>query len=145
MYLGGNHVRVMCEKVWRITQDCAKKQGLEAGSRGWLAACKPPECCTHAKHAKSWRVAPIVALQDKSPKPARPFAHGLNSRLKPVTRSSHQNTILGKNWLFTFLLTLLYIYPYTHDLERASRENFWERNPREKQDWLIHNLHIKTL
>ena len=67
---------------------------------------------------------PTVALQDKSPRLARPFARGLNSKLNPVTRSSHQNTLFGKNWLFTFLLTLLYIYPYSHDLERASRENF---------------------
>ena len=67
---------------------------------------------------------PTVALQDKSPRLARPFARGLNSKLNPVTRSSRQNTLFGKNWLFTFLLTLLYIYPYSHDLERASRENF---------------------
>ena len=95
----------MCKRVWRIAQDCAKKQGLVAGSRGWLAACKPPECCTRAKHAKSWRVAPA------SPRLARPFALGLNSRLNPIARSSRQNTLFGKNWLFTFLLTLLYIYP----------------------------------
>ena len=67
---------------------------------------------------------PTVALQDKSPRLARPFARGLNSKLNPVTRSSRQNTLFRKNWLFTFLLTLLYIYPYSHDLERASRENF---------------------
>ena len=85
------------------------------------------------------------SLQDKSSKLARPFTRGLNLRLNPVARSSHQNTLFGKIWLFTFLLTLLYIYPYTHDLERASRENFLERNPREKQDWLIHNLYLKTL
>ena len=106
--------------------------------------CKQPECCTRAKHARSWRVAPAVALQDKSPRLARPFSRGLNSRLNLVTRSSRQNTLFGKNWLFTFLLTLLYIYPYTHNLERASGENFWERNPREKQDWLIHNLYLKN-
>ena len=28
----------MCERVWRIAQVCAKKQGLAAGSRGWLVA-----------------------------------------------------------------------------------------------------------
>ena len=133
----------MCERVWRIAQDCAKKQGLAAGSCGWLMACKLPECCTHAKHARSWRVAPAVALQDKSPRLARSFARGLNSRLNPVARSSCQNTLFSKNWLFAFLLTLLYVYPYTHDLERASRENFLERNPREKQDWLIHNLYLR--
>ena len=64
------------------------------------------------------------SLQDKSPRLARPFARGLNSRLNPVVRSSRQNTLFGKIWLFTFILTLLYIYPYTHDLERAFRENF---------------------
>ena len=32
---------------------------------------------------------------------------------------------------FTFLLTLLYIYPYTHDSKRVSRENF-ERETLEK-------------
>ena len=120
----------MCERVWRIAQVCAKKQGL-----GWILrvarGCKPPEWCTCAKRARSWSVAPVVALQDKSPRLARPFARGLNSRLNPVARSSRQNTLFGENWLFTFLITLLYIYRYTHDLERASRENF-ERETLEK-------------
>ena len=99
-----------------------------AGTRSWILrvahGCKLPKCCTRAKHVRSWRVAPAVALQYKSPRLAKPFARGLNSWLNPVARSSRQNTLFGKNWLFTFLLTLLYIYPYTHDLERASRENF---------------------
>ena len=124
LYLGGNHVRVVCERVWRIAQDCAKKQGLATGSSGWLVACKPPECCTRTKHARSWRVALAVALQDKSLRLARPFVRGLNSRLNPVAGSSRRNTLFGKNWLFTFILTLLYIYPYTHDFDRASRKNF---------------------
>ena len=64
------------------------------------------------------------SLQDKSPRLARPFARGLNSRLNQIARSSCQNTLFGKIWLFTFLLTLLYIYPYTLDSKRASRENF---------------------
>ena len=76
------------------------------------------QACQKLKHRASY------SLQDKSPKLARPFAHGLNSPLNPVARSSHQNTLFGKICLFTFLLTLLYIYPYTHNLERASRENF---------------------
>ena len=100
----------------------------ETGTRDWISrmarGCKPLEWCTRAKHARSWSVAPTVALQDKSSRLARPFAHGLNLRLNPVARSSRQNTLFGKNWLFTFLLTLLYIYPYTHNLDRVSRENF---------------------
>ena len=120
--------------MWESVKNCSRLC-KETRTRGWISrvarSCKPSEWCTHAKHARSWSVAPAVALQDKSPKLARPFACGLNSRLNPVARSSRQNTLFGKNWLFTFLLTLLYIYPYTHDLERVSRENF-ERETLEK-------------
>ena len=76
------------------------------------------------------------SLQDKSSKLARPFARGLNSRLNLITRSSHHNALFGKIWHFTFLLTLLYIYLYTHDSVRASKENF-ERETLEKTR-LIH-------
>ena len=114
----------MCVKEWEELLKCVQR----AGTRGWISrvarGCKPPEWCTRAKHAKCWSVAPAVALQDKSPRLARLFARSLNSRLNPVTRLSRQNTLFGKNWLFTFLLTLLFIYPYTHTLERVSKENF---------------------
>ena len=115
--------------VWEIVKNCSKLC-KEAGTRDWISQvahdCKPPECCTRAKHARNWRVASAVALQDKGPRLAKPFARNLNSRLNPVARSSRQNFLFGKNWLFTFLLALLYIYiyPYTHDFERASKENF---------------------
>ena len=79
---------------------------------------------------------PSCSLQDKNSRLARPFARGLNSWLNPIARSSCQNTLFGKIWRFTFLLTLLYIYPYTHDSERASRKNF-EREALEKTR-LIH-------
>ena len=120
----------MCERVKNYSRLCK-----EAGTRGWISrvarSCKPPKCCTRAKHARSWSITPAVALLNKSLRLARLFAHSLNLQLNPITRSSHQNTLFGKIWLFTFLLTLLYIYPYTHDLERASRENF-ERETLEK-------------
>ena len=46
---------------------------------------------------------PAVALQDKSPRLARPLIRSLNSRLILVARSSRQTTLFGKNCLFTFL------------------------------------------
>ena len=72
------------------------------------------------------------SLQDKSPRLARPFARGLNSRLNPVARLSRQNTLFGKTWRFTFLLTLLYIPLYPRFRGSFQRE-FWERNPRENK------------
>ena len=38
----------------------------------------------------------------------------------------------------------IYIPLYPRFWESFYRE-FWERNPKEKQDWFIHNLHIETL
>ena len=40
------------------------------------------------------------------------------------------------------ILTLVYIPLYPQKKESFQRE-FWERNPREKQDWLIHNLYLR--
>ena len=71
------------------------------------------------------------SLHEKNSRLVRPFARSLNSWLNPVARSSRQNTLFGKIWLFTFLLTQLYIYPYTHDSKKASKENF-ERETLEK-------------
>ena len=88
---------------------------------------------------------PAVALQDKSPRLARPLARDLNSRLSPVARPSRQTTIFRKNWLFAFLShPTIYRPLYPRNVESFQRE-FWEKNPREKQDWLIYNLHIETL
>ena len=49
LYLGGNHVRVVYERVWRIAQVYAKKQRLAARSCGWLAAAS----CQNDAHVPS--------------------------------------------------------------------------------------------
>ena len=38
LYLGGNHVRVVCERVWWKAQKCAIKKSLATGSRDWQVA-----------------------------------------------------------------------------------------------------------
>ena len=126
LYLGGNHVKVVCERVLRIAQMCAKKLGLAGSSQ--LQAAKLMYTCQACQKLKR---RASCSLQDKRSRLAKSFAHGLNSRLKPVARSNCQNTLFGKIWLFTFLLTLLYIYSYTHDSKRTSIENF-ERETLEK-------------
>ena len=71
------------------------------------------------------------------------------SQLELATQSSREaksptNSIL-KNLTLCILFSLQYKYPlYPRNVESFQRE-YWERNPREKQDWLIHNLHIETL
>ena len=112
----------VCERVWRIVQVCAKRRGLAVGFCGWLAAAS---CQIEAHVPSMLEVEASHQLFTIGQKfQASQATCGLNSRLNLVARSSRQNTLFGKIWRFTFLLTLLYIYPYTHDSKRASRENF---------------------
>ena len=116
-----------CEELLKFVQRRRDSRlDLAGGSR--LQAARMMHTCQACQKLKRHA---SYSLQDKSPRLARPFARGFNSRLNPVARSSCQNILFGKIWLFTFLLTLLYIYPYTHDLVRVFRENF-ERETLEK-------------
>ena len=118
-------------RVWRNVQNCAVKQGLTVGSRGWLAACKLLEDAHEWSMQKSWIVMPAVALQDKKSSMAIQLSCGLDSRLSQVVRPSCQFTLLWKNWLFVFLSHSSINTSYTHEILRASRENF-ERETLEK-------------
>ena len=133
----------MCVRVCEELLKCVQKSrnsrlDLASGSRLQAAKLKHTcQACQKLKHRTS------CSLQDKSIRLVRQFARGLNSQLNLVARLSSQNTLFGKIWRFTFLFTLLYIYPYTHDFERASRENFERETLEKKQDWLIHNLCLR--
>ena len=116
-----------CEELLKCVQR-SRDSRLDFAGGSRLQAAKLKHTCQACQKLKR---RASYSLQDKSSRLARPFACGLNLRLNLVARSSHQNTLFGKIWLFTFLLTLLYIYPYTHDSNRASRENF-ERETLEK-------------
>ena len=122
--LGGDHVRVVCERVWRNAQDCAVKQGLVARSRGWLAACKLLEDAHEWSMQRSWTVMPAIALQDKKSRLAIQLARGLDSRHNQVARPSHQSTLLWKKLLFVFLSHSSINPPYSHEILRASKKNF---------------------
>ena len=109
-----------CEELLKCVQR-SRDLRLDVAGGSRLQAAKLEHTCQACQKLKR---RASCSLQDKSSRLARPFNRGLNSQLNPVARSSRQNTLSGKIWRFTFLLTLLYIYSYTHDLERASRENF---------------------
>ena len=111
LYLSGNHVKVVCERMWRNAQDCALKQALATGSRGWLTIGKPPEDAHERSMQRSWTVMPALALQDKKFRLAIQLTRNLNSRLSQVARPSCQPAMFWKIWLFTFL-----IYPTINTL-----------------------------
>ena len=85
LYLGGNHVRVVCMRKCKELLKCVQRSrdsrlDLVGGSQLQTARLKHTcQACQKLKHRTS------CSLQDKSSRLARPFA-----------RSSHQNTLFGK-------------------------------------------------
>ena len=144
VYLGGIHIRVVSERMWRNVQDSAKKQGLTTRFRKWLTATSHQmmntcQACQKLKHHVSWSTTRQKVQTDRS----------VISRLELVTQSSRESkspaSSILKNLTLRIPFSLQYKYPlYPRNVESFQRE-YWERNPREKQDWLIHNLHIETL
>ena len=115
---------------------------LAGGSR--LASRQKLHTCQACQKLKR---QPVGALQDKKYRLDVQLPRGWNSRLSQATSPSHQPALFWKTWLFTFHSHPSINTPYTHEMLRASKENF-ERETlkkKKKQDWFIHNLHIKTL
>ena len=135
----------MCERVWRKSSRVCTQQGLMIGSRDWLMASKSPKLAHMWSMQRSWRVTPAGALQDKTSSLAKQLARDSNLRLNQVARWSRQTTLFGKNWPFVFQTHTSINTPYTHVLQRASRENFERETLEKKKDWFIHNHHSLIL
>ena len=139
----------MCERVWRNAQDCVKKQGLATGSCGWISqvahGLQAARSCMCAKHAK--KLNRHVSCSTTRQKVQ--FSCSVTSQLELVAQSSREAKPPASSVLEKLTLripnTHKYKYPlYPRNVESFQRE-YWERNPREKQDWLIYNLYIETL
>ena len=117
----------MSERVWRNAQDCAKKQGLANGSRGWLtaASCQMLNTCKVCQKLKchpSWSITgqkvQIGCL--------------VTSRLELATQSSCESkppaSSVLKNLTLRIPFSPQYKYPlYPWNVESFQRE-YWERN-----------------
>ena len=121
----------------KIVQGCKDPQlGLTADSR--LASRQSWHMCEACWGAEE--SCQLLHYRQKSQ-----AGQAVSSWLSLVTRPSRQTTLFGKHWLFAFLShPIIYRPLYSWNIESFQRE-FWERNPREKQDWFIHNLHMETL
>ena len=110
-------------------------------ARGLQAA----KSCTHAKHAE--RLKRHASWSTTGQKVQT--GHSVSSRLELTAQWSREAKPSASSILKKLTLcipnTHKYKYPsYLWNIESFQRE-YWERNPREKQDWLIHNFHIETL
>ena len=135
--------------MWENVKKCSRLC-KETGTCDWISwvarSLQAARSCTHAKHARSWSVMPARALHDKKYRLTVQLPHGLDSQL--ATQSSRESKPLASSVLKSLTLHILFSpqnkYPlYSQNVESFQRE-YWEKNPREKQNWLIHNLHIET-
>ena len=108
---------------------------LTGGSRRQAA-----RWCTRVKHAEKMNSHTSWSTTGQKVQ--------FGSRLELATQSSREakssaSSVL-KNLTLCILFSLQYKYPlYPRNVGSFQRE-YWKRNPREKQDWFIHNLYIKT-
>ena len=121
-------------KTVQWSKDLRVARGLQAARR-----------CTRVKHAEKLNHhANCSTIGQKVQS-----GHSVGSRLGLVTQSSREakspvHFVMEKLTLrIPFSLQYKYLL-HPRNIESFQRE-FWERNPREKQDWLIHNLYIVTL
>ena len=111
LYLGGNNVWVVCERVWRIDQVCALR-GISRLTHEWWPAKMWHTCraCRKLKGQDSW-----ITIGKKVQS-----GHFVIWRLELTTHPSHKwlssAPCFAKKWLFTFHLIPYYKYPYTHKM-----------------------------
>ena len=110
-------------------------------TRDWQAA-KVGTRVEHAGELKSHASCCITGQKSQA-------GQAISSRLELVTQCSHKAKLPDHPvWeKLTFHIPshhTIYRPLYPRKVESFQWE-FWERNPREKQDWFIHNLHIETL
>ena len=125
----------------KIVQGCRDSRLDSRVTRDWQAT-KVSTRVEHAGELKSH--ASCCTTRQKSQ-----AGQAVSSRLELTTQPSREVKLTDHPvWeKLTFHIPshpTIYIPLYPRYLESFQRE-FWERNPREKQDWFIHNLHIETL
>ena len=97
LYLGGNNVRVVFERVWRIDQMCAFKSILATGTRSWFTNVDLPEgshMWSMQENEGSWQ---LDHYRTKKYSLAFLLVDDWNSQLIPIASHSPKPPVLQKN------------------------------------------------
>ena len=108
----------------------------------WLASCQSRHTCGACGELKSHASCCTTGQKSQT-------VEAVSSRLELATQASCKakppdHPVWEKLTFNILSYPTIYRPLYPQNVESFQRE-FWERNPREKQDWFIHNLHIETL
>ena len=111
----------------------------------WSKDLQATRRCTRVKHVEKLNCLASYSTTGQKVQ----SGHSVISWLGLATQSSREakspiHFVIEKLTL-RIPFSLQYKYPlYPRNVENFQRE-FWERNPKDKQDWLIHNLYIVTI
>ena len=126
LYLGGNHVRVVCERVWRNVQDCAVKQRLAAWSRGKLAACNRQKL-----HIRRACKGAEQSCQLENYRTKIQTGHSASSRLELATQSSREVKSPASPVLEKLTLRIPFSHQYKYPSFPQNMSGYSERkNPK---------------
>ena len=134
--------------VWESVKKCSRLYS-KTGAHSWISQVahnlQAAKRCTWVKHVE--KLNPHTSYSTTGQKVQS--GHSVGLQLGLTNQSSRKakppiHSIMEKLTL-CIPFPLQYKYPlYPWNIENFQRE-FWERNPKEKQNWLIHNLYIVTL
>ena len=126
LYLDGNNVRIVCARVWKINQECARRAFFfffflfflfSYNWNSWLTC----EWWLARIQAHMWSMQEVEGLvqQDhyRTKSKVWPFCY-LATRTHNLSQSwvSRQSPLFCRKWLFTFLHIPYYKYTYTHEI-----------------------------
>ena len=122
----------MCERVWRIAQVCAKKQGLAAGFRGWLATASH-QIEAHMRSMLEAKASCQLFTTGQKSQAGQTVCSRLELATQPNRKvKSPEHPVWQNMTLHIPSHPTIYIPLYPRFKESFQRE-FWEINPRENK------------
>ena len=124
----------------KIVQGCRDSQQDSWVTRDWQAA----KVSTRVKHTGKLKSHASCCTTGQKSQTCQALSSRLELATQPSCKAKSPNHLVWEK--LTFHIPShpnIYRPLYPRNVESFQRE-FWERNPREKQDWFIHNLHIET-
>ena len=125
------------KKSSKVCNSTRPRNWISRLARCWQVA-KVGTCVKHVEELKSHANCCITGQKSQ-------VGQVVSTRLELATQSSHEakspDHFVWEKLTFCIPYTHQYKYPLYPCIVETFQREFWERNLRKKQDWLIHNLH----
>ena len=128
------------ESVKKSSRVCTQ-QGLATGSRNWQVG----KGGTRVKHVGELKSHISWSTTRQNFQSVQVISSWLRLATQSNRKAKSPNHFVWEKLTFRIPNTHQYIYPLYPCIVESFQREFWERNPKGKQDWLIHNLYTLIL